>query len=714
MKFNPDDPKWTAYALGELSAAERAAVEAELDASAAARETVEEIHMASTMLRDELRQSESVAAATLTASQRNVIQEQIPHQRWYRPARFVPAAVAAGLLAAAVTLPLIIGDIASPPAPNLTSREAAGMTTPQSMPVPLSANTEYAIPPVTDGENSRSQPAVTGNEASQSAKTMPFAPTVEERQASSADAGSPPPLAAAVQQVMTGIAAGVVRSAFPVPSGSPPAATAFRSDDTFGAPRTRFNTEAYDQIVDNPFIRASQEPLATFSSDVDTAAYANVRRFLSRNQLPPRDSVRIEEMINYFTYEYPPPGGSRPLAVYTEVTSSPWKPEHRIVRIALKAREMNLSRRPPTSLVFLIDVSGSMDSPEKLPLLKSALKLMIDNLTENDRVAMVVYAGASGLVLGSTPGDRKETILQAVDMLQAGGSTNGAAGIQLAYDTAVAQFIRGGINRVILATDGDFNVGITSQGDLLRLIEEKARSNVFLSVLGFGMGNFKDSTLEKLADQGNGNYAYIDTLNEARKVLVEELGATLMTVAKDVKVQVEFNPSEVNAYRLIGYENRILRAEDFNNDAKDAGDMGAGHVVTALFEIVPKGVDISLPSVDALRYQQEAPVGRPAGNGEMLNVKVRYKEPEGTESRLMDVPVTDRGGTFTAAGADLRFAAAVASFGMILRDSPYKGSSSLDAVIDMAERSRGTDKGGYRDEFIKLVRKARAIRDLQN
>jgi Ca-activated chloride channel family protein len=341
------------------------------------------------------------------------------------------------------------------------------------------------------------------------------------------------------------------------------------------------------------------------------------------------------------------------------------------------------------------------------------MKLMIDKLTENDRVAIVVYAGASGLVLPSIGGDKKELILQSIDSLSPGGSTNGAAGIQLAYDIAVSHYIRGGINRVVLATDGDFNVGVTNQGDLLRLIEDKARSNVFLSVLGFGMGNYKDSTLEKLADKGNGNYAYIDALNEARKVLVEELGGTLVAVAKDVKIQVEFNPGEVNAYRLIGYENRLLRHRDFNDDSKDAGDMGAGHAVTALFEVVPQGVAISLPGVDPLKYQQPASASRRADRGEILNLKVRYKQPEGAESRLLEVPVMDGASKFAAASTDYRFAAAVASFGMILRDSPHRGQLDLDALIEIAESSRGSDKGGYRDEFIRLLRKARALQELE-
>ncbi len=477
--------------------------------------------------------------------------------------------------------------------------------------------------------------------------------------------------------------------------------------------RPRFNTEAYDFISDNPFIRVDQDPRATFSVDVDTASYANMRRFLTLNQLPPKDSVRIEEMINYFTYDYPSPAGRHPVAAYPEVAAAPWNPEHRLVRIGIKGKDIDLTNRKPGNLVFLIDVSGSMDSPEKLPLLKSAMKLMIDNLNENDRIAIVVYAGSTGMVLPSTTGDRKGILLNALENLSAGGSTNGAAGIQLAYDAALSNFIKGGINRVVLATDGDFNVGVTNEGDLVRLIEEKAKSGVFLSVLGFGMGNYKDSTLEKLAGKGNGNYAYIDSLNEARKVLVEELGGTLMTIAKDVKIQIEFNPAEVNAYRLIGYENRILRHEDFNDDRKDAGDMGAGHTVTALFEVVPHGAAISLPSVDPLKYQQPPTPDVRVHAGEMLNIKLRYKEPDGTTSQLLEVPVADRHSGFEVASVDFRFAAAVASFGMILRESPYKAQSTLDAVIEIAAKSKGTDKNGYRDEFLNLARKARGLQEFK-
>jgi Ca-activated chloride channel family protein len=490
--------------------------------------------------------------------------------------------------------------------------------------------------------------------------------------------------------------------------------------------RQNFNTEAYARVKDNDFLRVRGNELSTFSIDVDTAAYANVRRFLAGGQRPPPDAVRIEEMVNYFTYNYPAPGmdeggaeapRSAPFAASLEVASAPWQPEHRLVRIGLKGREVSDAARPAANLVFLIDVSGSMQPENKLPLVRKSLRLLVDKLRRDDRVAIAVYAGASGLALPSTPVARKSEILAAIDRMEAGGSTNGAAGIQLAYDVAKANFITGGVNRVILATDGDFNVGTTNEGELTRLIEEKAKSGVFLSVLGFGMGNYKDATLEKLADKGNGNYAYIDTEREARKALVEQAGGTLVTIAKDVKIQVEFNPDAVQAYRLIGYENRVLAKEDFNNDKVDAGEIGAGHTVTALYEVVPTGVAMPevAPNVDALKYQKtenriQNPESRIRKSGaEMLTVKIRYKEPAGDVSTKLEFPLVDGGHRFDAASPDFKFAAAVASFGMILRESPHKGATSLPQVAEWAREGVGSDAGGHRSEFLGLVEQARAV-----
>ncbi|MFC1707957.1 von Willebrand factor type A domain-containing protein, partial [Planctomycetota bacterium] len=473
------------------------------------------------------------------------------------------------------------------------------------------------------------------------------------------------------------------------------------------------NTEAYDTIVENPFLQATENPRSTFSVDVDTASYSNVRRHLLRGALPPKGAVRVEELLNYFSYEYPQPLDADPFSVHLEVAGCPWRAGHRLVRIGLKGREVPVNRRPPSNLVFLVDVSGSMRTPQKLPLVKHGLRLLVDRLDGQDRVAMVVYAGASGVVLPSTPASDQQTILKAVDGLEAGGSTNGGAGIELAYLVAMDNLIRGGVNRVILATDGDFNVGVTNQGSLIELIEEKAKGGVFLSVLGFGMGNYKDSTLEKLADKGNGNYAYIDTRNEARKVLAEELSATLVTIAKDVKVQVEFNPVTVKAYRLIGYENRVLTDQDFNDDTKDAGEIGAGHTVTALYEIIPADLGDQAPptpSVDPLKYQEERGPSEEAYTGELLAVKLRYKKPDGNKSSLLSFAVVDRGTHLADSSADFKFAAAVAAFGMILRDSEHKGSSSLAGVLELADEGLGADQFGYRAEFLDLVSKAREIR----
>ncbi len=466
--------------------------------------------------------------------------------------------------------------------------------------------------------------------------------------------------------------------------------------------------EQYALIRENDFRLAAAEPLSTFSVDVDTASYANVRRLLNQGARVPPDAVRLEELVNYFDYRYPEPEGDAPFSVSTEVATCPWRTQHRLVRIGLKARSIDWGQRPSSNLVFLLDVSGSMDDPLKLPLVKKSVKMLLETLGENDRVAVVVYAGAAGLVLDSTTCDQKETILEALDQLQAGGSTAGGAGIELAYRVAQEHFVPGGLNRVILCTDGDFNVGVSDQGSLVRMIEEKARGGVFLTVLGFGMGNLQDSTLEQLADKGNGNYGYVDSELEARKLLVQEAGGTMMTVAKDVKIQVEMNPARVQAYRLIGYENRILAHQDFNDDTKDAGEIGAGHRVTALYEVVPVGVPIDVPGVDPLRYQQPAPTSSAAGSGELLFVKLRYKLPDGDTSTLVTTPVEDAGAGLDQASEDFHFAAGVAAFGMLLRDSRYKGDATWDLVRELSTGGRGADTSGYRADFLELVEKARA------
>ncbi len=475
--------------------------------------------------------------------------------------------------------------------------------------------------------------------------------------------------------------------------------------DAPAQPAEQFNTEDYSRIYENEFLEARNNPLSTFSIDVDTAAYANMRRFLAQGQRPPKDAVRIEELINYFHYDYPQPTGPQPFTITTEGAPCPWNTNNTLVMIGLQGKAIAMTNLPPNNLVFLLDVSGSMDMPNKLPLVKSAIKLLVNELRPIDRVALVVYAGAAGLVLDSTAGDEKARITAALDQLEAGGATAGGAGVQLAYTTAKQHFLSNGNNRVILATDGDFNVGASSDAALVRMIEEKRNDGIYLTVLGFGMGNYKDNKMEQLADKGNGNYAYIDTILEARKVLVQQLGATLLTIAKDVKLQIEFNPAAVKAYRLIGYENRMLKAEDFNDDKKDAGELGAGHSVTAFYELVPAGSTQTFASVDPLKYQTTTP----QASDELLTVKFRYKRPDETNSLLLAQALTARALDTGAPSQNFRFASAVAEFGLLLRDSQYKGTAGFDAVLERARGAKGADNDGYRAEFIRLVEHAQLL-----
>lgn len=474
------------------------------------------------------------------------------------------------------------------------------------------------------------------------------------------------------------------------------------------------NTEGYDAITDNPFRSVNDNPLSTFSIDVDAASYSNIRRILNSGQLPPKGAVRIEEMINYFTYEYAQPTGKDPFAVYTELAVCPWNKDHQLAMIGLQARKIDVSDLPPSNLTFLIDVSGSMLSGDKLPLVQASLKLLVNQLRPQDKISIVVYAGNAGLILEPTAGDHKEIIKEAIDRLQAGGSTAGGQGIQLAYKIARQNFSKEKNNRVILCTDGDFNVGLSSDDGLEELIERERKSGVFLTVLGYGTGNYQDAKMQKLADKGNGNHAYIDGIAEAKKVLINEFGGTLFTIAKDVKLQVEFNPAKVKAYRLIGYENRVLAKEDFNNDTKDAGELGSGHTVTALYELIPPGVDMpGIPAVDSLRYQtyyNAISTAKSAQFGEeVMNIKLRYKQPDGDISKLSSFPVKKKMVRVEEASCNLRFAAAVASFGMLLRDSEYKGDISYAAVLALAKNALGDDKESYRKQFIQLVNAASSI-----
>lgn len=491
------------------------------------------------------------------------------------------------------------------------------------------------------------------------------------------------------------------------------------ADKSIASRGSAISDETYAAIHENPFMSVAQAPLSTFSIDVDTASYANVRRFLNQGQRPPADAVRLEELINYFPYpSYEPPADDKSFAVHVDMAEAPWNPTHRLARVALKGR-VSKQDRGAANFVFLVDISGSMDQPDKLPLVKQSLQMLTEQLEENDRVAIVTYAGQSGVALESTTGAQKSRIIEAIDRLHSGGSTNGASGIRLAYEQATKNFQKEGINRVILCTDGDFNVGISSPAELEKLITEKAKTKVFLSVLGFGTGNLKDHTMETLADKGNGNYAYIDSLSESRKVLVEQMGATLVTIAKDVKIQVEFNPAQVQAYRLLGYENRIMAKEDFNNDRKDAGEIGAGHTVTALYEIVPANIKFpdGKPIVDDLKYTTKPALPAPvvpdaaavASSTETMTVKLRYKKIDEDKSQLLEVPFTDKGRKLAEVSRDFQFATSLAGFGMLLRDSQHAGELTWEMVRKLAISGKGEDELGYRGEFIQLIEKARGL-----
>lgn len=700
-KISHDDPRLTAYALGEMTPAERAGFEPLLEQDAAAQQLVEEIRATGALLTMALEHEPVEVATPKPAEAKRGGLLRFP-QLYF---------TLSGLAAACFAVFFVLWqngykeprktqllEVSLAPAAEAKDKKAESDR----------RDAQKAIANTAMRQEARAKESV--------AMDMPVVPSPaaapEELVALDkfqvvADSTTAPSASA-----MNYYAPRLMPSAARVAGGGAAFAGSAATGRIQGA-RDEGNTEAYGYHKDNDYLRVADQPLSTFSIDVDTASYANVRRFLQQGQRPPADAVRIEELVNYFPYHYAPPAGGAPFAVALESAGAPWNPAHRLVRIGLKGREVSDAQRPPANLVFLLDVSGSMDEPNKLPLVKQSLRLLVNKLRPDDRVAIAVYAGASGLALPSTSAARKAEILDAIDRLEASGSTNGAMGIQLAYDLAKANFVPGGVNRVILATDGDFNVGTTSEGELVRLVQEKAKSGVFLSVLGFGMGNIKDSMLEQLADKGNGNYAYIDSLAEARKTLVEQSGGTLQTIAKDVKIQVEFNPAVVAAYRLVGYENRLLAKEDFNNDKVDAGDIGAGHTVTALYEVVPVGVEPPVTgSVDALKYQTvKAPNAKSQtpNNAEMLTVKIRYKEPAGDVSSKLEFPLRDTGAAFASASPDFKFAAAVAAFGMVLRDSPHKGTSTMADVTAWGREGLADDTGGYRAEFLSLVERAATI-----
>ena len=668
MKIHADDPRITAFALGEMDEDERADMERDLQQCPESLQLVEQIQAMAGLLKEELRQEPDTG---LSEAQRQAVKQRLEARKQPKQRPWILRPVGASIALAATLVVVIGGGL---------------LLIIQSSPM-----SPYAYSVLGDPVSS-SWFSSSGGEARPS---------------------TPPPRISEEPLEISGLRPGHHTVEIKKPgyyayqvNGIPRRGAGQEINGKRSEGRS-LDGEAYNSIQENPFRRVAQAPLSTFSIDVDTASYANVRRFLSHNTLPPRHAVRIEEMINYFSYNYPAPAGKHPFSVDVEIAPAPWQPGHGLVRIGLKGKQVLKQQRPASNLVFLIDVSGSMSDLNKLPLLRRGMKLLVDQLTEEDRVAMVVYAGASGLVLPSTACTQQNQpkILSALERLQAGGSTNGGAGIKLAYDVAVANFIKGGTNRVLLATDGDFNVGIQDRGALVELIKQRAQSGVFLSVLGFGTGNLKDATLEQLADKGNGNYAYIDTFNEARKVLVEQMAGTLITIAKDVKIQVEFNPARVRAYRLIGYENRRLAARDFNDDKKDAGEIGAGHTVTALYEVIPHGVKFPAAGVEPLKYQRPVQL-KGAASAELLTVKLRYKEPDARRSELLSKAASDQGVDIGQASEDFRFAAAVAWFGMTLRRSKHAGQAPHEAIVRLGRAGLGQDKLGRRAEFIKLVRSA--------
>lgn len=779
MKFDIDDPKWTAYAFGELDGSERSAIEVELRHNPTARQFVAELQKTGELLKsalakepiDRLTPDQHATLAASASDERFAVSGQPPASQTNRRQRrwvTVLGALAASGLIVAILLPatqsarehgsrVVMNDKKT----DATITAASPMLGAQAMAPGKSADKEasvaYTIAKPVYEEKSNVEAAAAVRESVEIADVQRL-PAVNEpsldyppaeswralrgKAESREQQATPPspadPFSASLPQSQIGLE---LRQ---LPVGAEEVDEKLdriwndgklNQDARFRQLRdrgdVRVENEAYALPPENAFQPVANNPLSTFSIDVDTASYANIRRFLMQNnQLPPPAAVRIEELINYFRYDFPQPEADVPFSVTTEVATCPWSTDHRLVRVGLKGKEIAKEKRPVSNLVFLLDVSGSMQDANKLPLVRESMKMLVRELSENDRVAIVVYAGASGLVLDSTTGDQKDMIIAAIDRLQAGGSTNGAGGLQQAYDVAMQHFVKGGTNRVILATDGDFNVGITDRSQLVSLIEDKAKSGVFLTTIGFGMGNLKDATLEQLADKGNGNYAYVDTLAEARKVFVEEMSGTLVTIAKDVKVQIEFNPAEVASYRLIGYENRMLAARDFNDDKKDAGEIGAGHTVTALYELVPAGKadgdsNPGLPTgatgaseaentgVDPLRYQKPATakveLTETANNGELFTLKLRYKQPDGDTSKLIEHPVKDSGKAYREASGDFKFAASVAAFGMKLRHSQYGGTITLDGIMELAVEGRSYDPSGYRSEFLTLLEKAQAL-----
>lgn len=766
MNINLEDPRLSAYALGEMNNGESKEFEALLEKDPAARAEVQAIRQMAGMLASELQQepsagmTEEARAKVVAAAEGNIVAMPKPRARRFAASL---ARIAAVLLVVGGVVWMLMPQLArsSKMASNATRRfemgqlaqPSAGPTegsivpdsiqgardsspakppsvsvppAPEVEPAPAPAPAQQITPETTEQIKSMgymdSAGGVQWKSDAAHARRQDFNPTVGGRLNIRADY-TPSARTGEVMSWGTALPPGV-----PAPQAESRVSGgygAFRGrDGRMGddvevyqayvvVPRTQApGTESYKPIVENEFKLVRNEPLSTFSIDVDTASYANVRRFLNDGQLPPPDAVRIEELVNYFKYDYPEPEGDSPFSVTVEANACPWNRDHALALVGLRGRSIPMDERAPINLVFLVDVSGSMQPENKLPLLKKAMRLLVDYLGEQDRVGIVTYASNTGVALPSSTGAEKPRILYVLDALQAGGSTNGAGGIQLAYEMAARNFIRGGVNRIVLATDGDFNVGISDTDQLVRFIEDKAKSGVFLSVLGFGEGNLQDDKLEGLADKGNGNYAYIDSFAEARRVLLDDVAGTMMPIAKDVKIQIEFNPARVGAYRLIGYENRILAAQDFNDDRKDAGEIGSGHTVTALYELVPPDGVGGLSGVDPLKYQGNQAEQQPGSRAvevspELMTVKLRYKQPDGNTSSKFDVPVLASAGG--SASANLKFASSVAMFGMLLRNSQFRGAATFDMALALAEEARGADKSGQRTEFASLIQTARAL-----
>ncbi len=706
MKLSIDDPRLTAYALGEVTdPQELAAIEAAVAESEALQDAVNGIREMGELLSDQLT---AEPAPELSEFEKAKLEQEPKRKEAIFVLRdkltswpFVLAAASAAVVAL-VLLPQALLLYQEQPAMNGADSISS---------VDLAPGADADMTDESKWEHDReladAVPATPEPEGIQSGKTNRVTEeAVVHMQALAVETKEDSNYVAST--ALTGTRLGNRSMGKGLAAPAPPAA-AFIGDVAFRQPEP-FNTEGYDMIEETGFRSPLVAPLSTFSIDVDTASYANVRRFLNQGQLPPEDAVRIEELINYFSYADAPPEksldeGGDPFAVHMTQTMAPWNSEHRLLRIALKGYEMPWEERPASNLVFLLDVSGSMNNPNKLPLVKKSLNMLVNRLDQRDRVAVVVYAGASGLVLPSTTANNQETIAHALNNLSAGGSTNAGAGIELAYKLARENFIEDGNNRVILCTDGDFNVGVTNRGDLAATADAEAEAGIRLTILGFGMGNYKDGMLEELSNKGKGSYAYVDSEVEARKVFLNDLTSNLFTIAKDVKVQVEFNPAKVHSYRLIGYENRRLKAEDFNDDKKKAGDIGPGHSIVALYEVVPSSAAIDLPSVDDLKYQGKPDLN--SGSDEIATVKLRYKHPESDVSKLISAAVKDRDlVAFKATSDDVRFSAAVAAFGMRLSGSDYAGAISFDEIERIAAGAIGIDPGGFRSEFITLVKRA--------